>query len=187
MLWTLMRWVIEIDILLCNQIRQANKLRNQWGLRTGPGKTKTTRTFSFWDTPTAPWLPILVIHIRSLLKPIDSQSYKFKKNAKNSIFLILLKTLLETHLLKLIDIMHKYEMDPTRTVGATERARGVGRAGGRTDGVKPIYHPTTPLGAGIINSVTSYVYQLPNHLCKTEQMKHSKDVVIITRYQYIFH
>ena len=28
-----------------------------------------------------------------------------------------------THLLKLLDKMHKYEMDPTRTVGATERTQ----------------------------------------------------------------
>ena len=39
-----------------------------------------------------------------------------------------------THL-KLLDKMHEYEMDPTRTVGATERTWDAGR----TDGVKPIY------------------------------------------------
>ena len=36
------------------------------------------------------------------------------------IFKILLETLHATHLLKLLDKMYKYEMDPTRTVGATE-------------------------------------------------------------------
>ena len=57
--------------------------------------------------------------------------------------------------------MSKYEMDPTRTVGATERTRDAGRMDGRTDrqtdrrtdrrtdrqtdGVKPIYPPTTSL------------------------------------------
>ena len=50
-----------------------------------------------------------------------------------------------THLLKLLDKMYKYEMDPTRTVGATERTQDVGRrdgrTDGRTDGVKPIYPP----------------------------------------------
>ena len=30
-------------------------------------------------------------------------------------------------------MMHKYEMDPTRTVGATERTRHAGRTDGRTD------------------------------------------------------
>ena len=43
--------------------------------------------------------------------------------------------------------MYKCEMDPTRTVGATERTRDAGRmdgrTDGRTDGVKPIYPPTT--------------------------------------------
>ena len=32
-----------------------------------------------------------------------------------------------THILKLHDKKHKYEMDPTRTVGATERTQDVGR------------------------------------------------------------
>ena len=39
-----------------------------------------------------------------------------------------------THLLKLLDKMYKYEMDPTRTVGATEWTRDVGQMDGRTDG-----------------------------------------------------
>ena len=34
--------------------------------------------------PAAPWLPILVIHIRSQVKTTHSQSYKFKKIAKTS-------------------------------------------------------------------------------------------------------
>ena len=34
--------------------------------------------------------------------------------------------------------MYEYEMDPTRTVGATEQTLDVGRMDGRTDGVKPI-------------------------------------------------
>ena len=39
--------------------------------------TRTTRTPVFWDTPTAPWLPIPVIHIRSQVKTRQSQSYTF--------------------------------------------------------------------------------------------------------------
>ena len=39
--------------------------------------------------------------------------------------------------------MYKYEMDPTRTVGATDRTRDAGQTDGRTDGrrdgVKPVY------------------------------------------------
>ena len=71
--------------------------------------------------PAAPWLPILVIHIRSQVKTKQSQSYKFWKISKNSNFEILQATLHTTHLLKLFDKTYKYEKDPTRTVGATER------------------------------------------------------------------
>ena len=85
-------------------------------------------------TPATPWLPILVIHIRSKIKTRQSQSYKLKKNAKNSNFEILQKALHATHLLKLLDKMYKYEMDPTTTVGATERTRNAGRMDGWTDG-----------------------------------------------------
>ena len=81
--------------------------------------TGTTRTPEFWDTPTTPWLPILVIHIRSQVKTTQSQSYKIKKKCQK--IEILQETLHATHLLKLLGKMYKYEMDPTRTVGATER------------------------------------------------------------------
>ena len=86
--------------------------------------------------PAAPWLPILVIHIRPQVKTRQSQSYKFKKNAKNSNFEILQEPLHATHLLKLFDKMYKYEMDPTRTIGATERTRDTWRTqdGCGTDG-----------------------------------------------------
>ena len=39
--------------------------------------------------PAAPWLPILVIHIRLQVKTRQNQSYIFKKIAKNSNFKIL--------------------------------------------------------------------------------------------------
>ena len=38
-----------------------------------------------------------------------------------------------THILKLLDKMYKYEMDPTRTVGATERTQDAGQTDGRSD------------------------------------------------------
>ena len=44
------------------------------------------------------------------------------------------ETLHATHLLKLLDKMYTYEMDPTRTEGATERTRDAGRTDRRTDG-----------------------------------------------------
>ena len=73
-------------------------------------------------SPTAPWLPILVIHIRSKQEKVKDTD--FKKIAKNSNFEILQETLHATHLMKLLDEMYKYDMDSTRHVGATERTRG---------------------------------------------------------------
>ena len=54
-------------------------------------------------------------------------------NCQKSNFKILQETLHATHLLKLLDKMCKYEMDPTRTVGATERTRDAGQADGQTE------------------------------------------------------
>ena len=75
---------------------------------------------AFWDTLTAPWFPIQVIHIRSQVKTKRSQSHNLKKIAKNWNFEILQEILQVTHLRKLLDNMYQYEMDLTRTVGATE-------------------------------------------------------------------
>ena len=44
------------------------------------------------------------------------------------------KIIYVTHLLKLVDQMYKYKMNPTRTVGATERTWDAGRTDGRKDG-----------------------------------------------------
>ena len=44
-----------------------------------------------------------------------------------------------THLLKLLDKMHKYEMYPASIVEDTERTRFRAQTDGRTDNVKPIY------------------------------------------------
>ena len=89
----------------------------------------------FWDTPVAPWLPM--IHIRSKVKIRKIQGYKFLKIAKNSNFEILHSTLHTTHL-SLLGKMYKYEMDPTITAGAQS---GHWMRDRRTDGVKPIYRP----------------------------------------------
>ena len=64
-----------------------------------------------------------------------------RTDAKNSNFEILQETLHTTHLLKLLDEMCKYEIDPTRTVGTTERTPDAGQMDGWTDGVKQIYPP----------------------------------------------
>ena len=65
---------------------------------------RATMMPSFWDTPAAPWLPILVIHIRSQVKTRQS---KVTKNAKNSKSEILQEILIVIHLLKLLDKMLK--------------------------------------------------------------------------------
>ena len=65
----------------------------------------------------ASWLPILLSHIGSQVKRRQRQSYKFKEIAKISNFWIL------THLLKLLDKICKYEMDPTSIIEDTERTR----------------------------------------------------------------
>ena len=115
-------------------------------------RTRTTRTPAFWDTPCQP----MITH-NSDSHQIPSQNktkskLQIKKKANNSNFTILQGTLHMT-LLKLLDTMYKYGMDPTRTVGATERTWDAGRTNGPTDGpadgqtdrVKPIYPPTTSL------------------------------------------
>ena len=67
---------------------------------------------------------------------------------------ILQETLHSTHLLKWLDKMYKYEMDATRTVGATERTRmRDGRTDGQKDGVKPIYPQQFRCVEGIIKPI----------------------------------
>ena len=52
--------------------------------------------------------------------------------------------------MKFLYKMYKYEMDPTKTVEATERPRDAGRTrDGRTDGVKPIYLPNNFVVRGV--------------------------------------
>ena len=46
--------------------------------------------------------------------------------------------------MKLLDKMYKYEMNPTKTLGATRQTQDAGQ----TDRLKPIYPPTTSLCGG---------------------------------------
>ena len=94
---------------------------------------------AFWDTPRR----LMITHTRDSHKIPSQNKTKsklqiLKKNAKNSNFVILQETLHVTHLMKLLDKMYKYGMDPTRTVCATERTRDAGwtdeQTDGRTDG-----------------------------------------------------
>ena len=97
--------------------------------------TRTTRTPAFWGyPPAASWLPIPLSHIGSQVNRRQSQSYKFKEFAKISNFWILKQALHAIHLLKLLDKMCKYEMDPMSIVEDTERTRFCPQTDRRTDG-----------------------------------------------------
>ena len=109
-------------------------------------QTRTTRTPAFWGYPSATsWLPILLSHIGSQVKRRQSQTYKFKEFAKISNVWILKQPLHATHLLKLLDKMCKYEMDPMSIVEDTERTRFCPQ----TDKVKPVYLPFNFVEAGV--------------------------------------
>ena len=86
------------------------------------------------DTSAASWLPIPLSHIGSQVKRRQSQSHKIKKIAKISNFWILKWALHATHLLKLLDKMCKYEMDPMSILEDTERTRFYPQTDRRTDG-----------------------------------------------------
>ena len=45
--------------------------------------------------------------------------------------------------------MYKYEMNPSRTVGATEQTGDAGWMGKQTDGVKPMYTPNNFVVQGV--------------------------------------
>ena len=78
----------------------------------------------------------LVTHIcitRPQWVKCGSTRINFKKLPKFQILKILQGTLHMTHLLKLLDKMYEYEMDPTRTVDAMERTRDAGWTDGRSE------------------------------------------------------
>ena len=84
-------------------------------------KTRTTRTSALWGYPPTPqYYP----YYWFILDPKSKQDVKFtnlKNLPKTSIVWILNKS--ATHLLKLLDKICKYEMDPTSIVEYTERTR----------------------------------------------------------------
>ena len=105
--------------------------------------TSTTRTPAFWDTPAAPWLPILVIHIRSQVEIDKVKVSHLKKFTSHA-----------THILQLLDKIHKYETDPTRTEGATKRTRDARRTDGTDNFVVRGYnylHAISPLWLNLIS------------------------------------
>ena len=103
-------------------------------------QTRKTRMPAFWGYPLSPhdYPYYWPVHIGSQVKTRHSQSYKFKEFAKTSNLLTFIKTLHWTHLLKLLDKMCKYELDPASILEDTERTRFCPqmdrRREGRTDG-----------------------------------------------------
>ena len=102
--------------------------------------------------PAAPWLPILVIHIRSQVKTRQSQSYIFKKLPKIKI-LQFCKNLYTRHTFWgcLIRCMNMKGIQPEPWALQSWHGMQDGMRDGRTDGVKPIYPPTTSLCRGYNN------------------------------------
>ena len=99
-----------------------------------PGKTRT-RTPAFWDTPCHP----MITHTSDSHQIPSQQKTKSKlwiwKKLPKFQILKFCKKRYTRHILKLLDKMYEYEMDPTRTLGATEWTRDVGRMrDGWTDG-----------------------------------------------------
>ena len=131
--------------------------------------TRTTIMPVFWGYSPAPsWLPILLSHIGCQVRRRQSQSYKSKNSPKFHFFLILKLTLHETHLLRLLDKICKYEMDPISIIEDTDRTwfcpqtdrRTDGRTDQRTDGqmdkVKPVYPPFNFVEVGASVYTTHY-------------------------------
>ena len=63
-----------------SSLKTTNNCLSQWCSRSS--LTRTTRTPEFWDTPAAPWLPTLVIHIRSQVKTKQVKGTDLKKMPK---------------------------------------------------------------------------------------------------------
>ena len=115
-------------------------------------RTKTTRTPVFWDTPCCPWLPILMIHIRSRVKTWQRQNYKCKKLSKIQILKFCKKLYTRPTLWSsLIRCITMKWIQPE--VQALQSGQGMwdGRTDRRTDGrSKTNIPPTTLLCGGII-------------------------------------
>ena len=112
------------------------------------------------DTPAASWLPTPSSHIGSQGKRRQSQSYKVKEFAKISFFWIFKQALHATYLLKLLDKMCKYEMDPISIVEDTERTRFCPQTDRRTDGQGETSIPPFQLRwSGAYNNKKNYTTQ----------------------------
>ena len=82
---------------------------------------------------------------------LDPRSKKVKGVNLNKLpkFQIFHKSEHATDLLKLVDKMCKYEMDPASIVEDAERTRFCPQTDGLADKVKPVYPPSTSLSGGV--------------------------------------
>ena len=104
--------------------------------------TSTTRTPAFWGyippPPPPPPLPNDYPYHWVILDPKSNEDKvrvtNFKNSPKFQIFWILKPALHATHLLKLLDKMCKYEMDPMSIIEDTERTRFCPQTDRWTDG-----------------------------------------------------
>ena len=117
--------------------------------------TRTTRTPAFWGYPSQPHdYPYYWVILDPKSKEGKVKITNLKNLPKLQIFLILKQTLHATNLLKLLDKMCKYEIDPTSIVEDTERTRFCPQTDRLTDKLKPVYHPFNFVDAGgIITSI----------------------------------
>ena len=132
-------------------------------------KTRTTRTPAFWDTLRGP-----MITNTSDSHQIPSQDntqlkLQIYKNCQKLQFWHFAKTFHTTHLLKLLDRMYKYEMDPTRTVGATEQTRDAGWTDGRMDGRTNEVKQYTPLTTSLCGGYKDQNKGLDTSGCESVQ------------------
>ena len=95
----------------------------------------TTRTPAFWGYPTPPHdYPYHWVILDPKSKGDKVKVTNLKNSPKFPNFWISKRALHATHLLKLLDDMCKYEMDPMGIVEDTERTRFCPQADRRTDG-----------------------------------------------------
>ena len=114
--------------------------------------TGTTWTLAFWDTPRRPMMTQTSDSLQNLSQNETKSKLQIFKNSQILKFWNLREALHATHLLNLFDKMYKYEVDPTKTVGTTERTLD-----GRTDG-QSLWMGGWVGGGGIINKPTCIIY-----------------------------
>ena len=133
-------------------------------LRTSSNQKTLVRTDQCLDPDTS----FLHCHCPMITHTSDSHQISSQKKTKSKLqisrklpkFQILQETLHATHLMKLLNKVYKYEMDPTRTVDATERTcSGHRMQDGWTDGRSETnIPPTTSLWGGITSTKWMQTY-----------------------------